>query len=37
MIARLATTTVGWVKFHPTKANITRVENEIAKILENNV
>ena len=37
MISFLATTTVGWVFFHPTKANITRVEKGITKILENEI
>lgn len=37
MVALLATTTVGWVFFHPTEENITRVENEITKILENEI
>lgn len=37
MISLLATITVGWVFFHPTKANITRVEKGITKMLENEV
>ena len=37
MISFLATITVGWVFFHPTEANINRVENGIKKILENEI
>jgi len=37
MIALLATTTVGWVFFHPTEENITRVKDNISKILTSKV
>ena len=37
MISLLATITVGWVFFHPTEENITRVKDNISKILTSKV
>ncbi|NPE08812.1 MAG: aminoglycoside phosphotransferase family protein [Asgard group archaeon] len=36
-ISLLATITVGWVFFHPTEENITRVKDNISKILANDI
>ena len=37
MISLLATITVGWVFYHPTEENITRVKDNISKILTSKV